>query len=162
MIVYTLLDPIVGTISHVFTAIGKPEKVAVIRGVQSVFLVVGLFIFGTRLDIAGVALSVNIMSAVGIILLLYQVRAYVDFSIKKMFYAPTIALLTGMGLGRLSILIPGVLGSPWRTGSLKFIVFVVTYVSIIIILERDQIPMLYRVFIKYLPLNKAKKDKITW
>lgn len=146
MIVYTLLDPIVGTISHIFTAVGKPEIVAKIRVIQLLVLSIGLFILGNAFDIAGVALAVNIMVILGIVVLLYQARKYVDFSIRSMFLVPTFALILGMGFGRLALSILSVSGSPWKTGSVKLIVFTTFYLSILIVLERDQIPKLLVLF----------------
>jgi hypothetical protein len=44
-----------------------------------------------------------------------------------------------MGLARGAIVLPGILGSPWRTGSLKTAVFSIAYGLILLILERRQL-----------------------
>ncbi|MGD8623434.1 MAG: oligosaccharide flippase family protein [Anaerolineae bacterium] len=145
MLIFTLLDPIKATIANLFTAVGHPEKTVWTRTVQLVALVLGLFLLGPRWGIAGVALAVDVMLIVGIGLLLWQAREYVRFSVRRMFLVPTLALALGMAGGRAAIMIPGILGSPWRTGAMKVVVFSVVYAVVLLLLERDQIPMLLRI-----------------
>jgi hypothetical protein len=87
----------------------------------------GLLVLGPSLGIAGVALAVDAMLVVGIALLLWQAREYVDFSLWTLFAAPGIALVLGMGGARGAITLPGILGSPWRSGSVKIAVFAIVY-----------------------------------
>jgi O-antigen/teichoic acid export membrane protein len=157
MLIYTLLDPIKITISGVFNAVGQPGKVAITRGVQLVVLIIGLFTLGPQWGIEGVAIAVNIMLIIGIILLLWQVREFVDFSIRRMFLVPTIALAVGMIAARAAIILPEILGSPWRTAIVKSLVFCLLYSMIVFILERDQIPMLYDMVKNILSIKSRKK-----
>ncbi|MGD2207178.1 MAG: oligosaccharide flippase family protein, partial [Anaerolineae bacterium] len=140
MLVFTLLDPIKVTIANLFVAVGRPEKTVRTRFVQLVVLVIGLWILGPALGIEGVAVAVDVMLVVGIGLLLWQAREHVQFSLRRMFAVPTAALIVGMIAGRAAILVPGILGSPWRTGSVKIAVFLVLYVGVVVLLERDQMP----------------------
>jgi O-antigen/teichoic acid export membrane protein len=155
MLVFTLLDPIKATIANLFVAVGYPEKTVRARLVQLAVLVVGLWVLGPLFGIEGVAVAVDIMLVVGIGLLLWQAREHVQFSLVRMFTAPTMALILGMIAGRAAILIPGILGSPWRTGSVKAIVFLVSYAGVLLLLERDQMPMLLSVFRQLRPRKGA-------
>jgi O-antigen/teichoic acid export membrane protein len=138
MLVFTLLDPIKTTVGGLFIAVGSPERVVRARFAQLVVLVGGLFLLGPTLGITGVALAVNIMLAVGMIILLRKAREYVDFSPLRLFVAPALALLLGLLLARIAINVPGVLGSDWRTGFVKSTVFSMTYSIALLIMERRQ------------------------
>ncbi len=144
MLVYTLLDPIKGTIANLFTSIGYPEKVMRARFVQLIVLVAGLFILGPRWEIEGVALAVDIMLVVGIGLLLWQARAYVSVSIKKLFLVPTIALLISMSLSFFVIQIFGIFENYWLSGIVKIVTFSLSYGLTIFIFERNQIFLLIK------------------
>jgi len=143
MLLYTLLDPIKLTVANVITISGAPEKVRLARFLQLIVMIVGLITLGQAFGISGVALAVNLMLVVGISVLLWQVREFVDFSLIKLFAAPALALFIGLLLARLSITIPGVLGSDWRTAGVKIIVFIVVYTGLLTLLERRNILMLF-------------------
>jgi O-antigen/teichoic acid export membrane protein len=142
MLVFTLFDPIKTTIGHLFVAVGKPEYLVKIRLAQFVAMAIGLYLLGTFLGIAGVALAVDIMLVFGIGLLLLYARKYVDISIPRLFLTPFLALTVGMTLARGALFIPGVLGSDWRTAGIKFVIFVAVYVGMFVLLERRQIQMM--------------------
>jgi O-antigen/teichoic acid export membrane protein len=140
MLVFTLLDPIQVTIANLFVAVGYPEKTVRTRLGQVIILVIGLFILGPVWGIEGVALAVDAMLLAGIALLLWQARAYVQFSIVRLFAAPTLALLGG-GAATLAVLqIPNVQISPWYTAAVKIVVFPLLYLAILLIVERDELP----------------------
>lgn len=139
MLVFTLFDPIKVTVANLFLAVGRPEKVVRARAVQLGVMATGLLILGPPLGIAGVALAVDAMLVVGIVLLLWQAREYVDFSMWTLFAAPAIGLILGMGLARAAITLPGILDSPWRSGSVKIAVFAIVYGLLLLILERHQL-----------------------
>jgi len=96
MLIYTMLDPIKLTLGSLLTVIGFPEKVVRVRLVQFAILMLGLFLLGPSLNIIGVTLAVDLMLLVGIILLLMQVKAYVDFSLPRLFAAPSFSLFLGL------------------------------------------------------------------
>ncbi|MBN1953991.1 MAG: oligosaccharide flippase family protein [Anaerolineae bacterium] len=141
MLVFTLLDPIKATVASLFVAVGCPEKTVRARSIQLVVLVIGLFTLGSAWGIEGVALAVDLMLIVGIGLLLWQAKAHIQFSIVRLFAVPTFALTLSMAVARAAIEIPGILGSPWRTGSVKTVVFVLLYAGLLLLLERDLVPM---------------------
>ncbi len=158
MLLFTLIDPIKSTVANLFVAVGKPEKVLWARLVQLAVLLAGLLIFGNLWGISGVAIAVNLMMLTGLVILLWQARAYVQFSLLRLFGAPALALATGMGLARLAIEIPGILGSSWRTGAVKGIVFCVVYSAILLILERKELPRLIGYLKVLLPNRKPPKN----
>ena len=142
MVLYILLDPIKLTIANLFIAIGKPEKVLWSRLVQLAVMIAGLFIFGNLWGIAGVAMAVNLMLITGIILLLRQAREYVQFSVRRLFVAPTFAFVVSIVLARAAIEIPGVRSSLWLIAAVKASTFSILYLAVIAILERGQLPIL--------------------
>lgn len=139
MLVFTLLDPIKITVADLFVAVGRPGDIVKARTVQLGVLVAGLFLLGPSLGIAGVALAVDIMLVVGIAILLWNTRTHVDFSLWRLFAAPAVALILGMIVGRGAILVPGIPGSPWRTGAAKSIPFTAVYAAGLVVLERRQL-----------------------
>ncbi|MCA9973951.1 MAG: oligosaccharide flippase family protein [Anaerolineales bacterium] len=148
MLLYTLLDPIKGTVANLFIAVGKPEYIVRARLAQLAVMLAGLVLLGPPLGIVGVALAVNLMLLVGIVLLLWQSRPFVDFNAWRLFAAPLLALLVGMGGAWAASQLPAVAGSDWRTGAVKLVVFGLVYGAILFLLERrqmlDMIAMLRR------------------
>lgn len=155
MLVYTMLDPIKITVASAITVSGAPEKVMRTRAVQLVVLLAGLMVLGPRLGISGVALAVDGMLVVGMGILFWQVRAYVDFSLRRLFGVPGLALGLGILAARALVAIDAVQGSDWRTGAVKVIAFSLLYAGTILLLERDQIPMLIGVVHQLWPGEKA-------
>ena len=142
LMLFTLLDPIKFTISNLFTAVGKPEIVLWARLAQLAVMITGLFIFGSRWGIEGVAIAVNLMLLTGIVLLFWQARKFIQFSLWRLFAVPTFALVVSLVLGRAAIEIPGVRSSLWWIGAVKGSVFTITFMAIIAFLEKDQLPIL--------------------
>ena len=99
MLVFTLLDPIKITVADLFTAVGRPELVVRARSMQLVVLLSGLFFLGRPYGIAGVALAVDGMLIVGLAILFWQARSFVDLSLSQLFGVPSLALACGLGLG---------------------------------------------------------------
>jgi O-antigen/teichoic acid export membrane protein len=149
MLVYTLLDPIKLAVANVLTTSGAPGEVVRARLVQLGVMVVGLAVLVPSLGIAGVALAVDLMLLAGIAVLLLQARAYVNYSFVALFGAPALALSLAIILGRLSIELPGVVGSDWRTAGAKLSVCIIVYSCILGLLERSAIPSFLRI-VQYL------------
>ncbi len=147
MLVFTLLNPIKMTIGYLFVAIGNPGKLALIRVIQLIVMLIGLFSLGLLLGIEGIAIVVDIMLVVGIIILLRSAKEYVQFSIPRLFFTPTIAISIAIIVARFAIELPGVAGSPWRTGSIKTIFFIPIYLGILMFFEREQIKAMVEFFI---------------
>ncbi|MBN1483080.1 MAG: oligosaccharide flippase family protein [Chloroflexia bacterium] len=139
MLLFTLFDPIKATVANLFIAAGEPEKVVKVRSIQLLILLVGLFSLGFWLGIEGVALAVDLMLVVGIIMLLALARAHVDFSPRRMFAFPALALVLALALAYGTSILPAVAGSDWRTGIVKTVVFSLVYGGMLLALERRQI-----------------------
>jgi O-antigen/teichoic acid export membrane protein len=127
MLVYTLFDPIKSTVANLCIAVGNPTLVVRARFAQLLVLIVGLVTLGSRWGTVGVALAVDAMLVVGITILLWQVRAFVDFSLARLFAAPGLALVLGMLAAVSATHLPGVAGSDWRSGSVKLASFLIVY-----------------------------------
>jgi len=139
MLVFTLLDPIKMTVANLFVAVGRPDQVVEARAIQLAALAVGLFLLGPWLGITGVALAVDVMLVIGIAILLRWARAYVDFSIRRLFLVPVLGLASGLLLARGISTLPEIAGSDWRTGSVKIGVFLLIYGIALLGLERRQL-----------------------
>jgi len=139
MLVFALLDPIKVTISGVLMAVGKPERITIVRFAQITTLIVGLFVLGIRYEISGVALAMDLMIIVGTVLLLIFVRPFVDFSLWRLFGLPVIGLLVGFVIyGLVYNLIPVHL-SDWLAIIIKTGLFCLGYLSVLFLLEREQL-----------------------
>ncbi len=92
MIVYTILDPLTTSASHLLTAIGQPGLILRTRMIQlAVFLpaVIGLIqIWG----IVGVALAADIMILTGALQLFRYTRRFIDYSVRHFLLWPLVAL----------------------------------------------------------------------
>jgi O-antigen/teichoic acid export membrane protein len=142
MLVYTLLDPIKITVASVITTSGAPEKVVRARTIQLVVLVIGLVALGPVFGIVGVAVAVDLMLVVGVLILLWEARRFVDFSWFRLFAVPALALAVGLLASRLAMMLPGALQSDWVSGTVKAATFSVLYVGILVGLERENVRML--------------------
>ncbi len=151
MLVYTLLDPIKITVANVLSTSGAPQKVVGARAVQLGVLVAGLAVLGPRLGISGVALAVDAMLVVGIAILFWQARAYVDYSLSRLFLVPGLAMVSGIGLALAAITIPGMQDSDWITGTVKATVFSSIYLGIVLLMERREIPLYMSLLRQLLP-----------
>lgn len=156
MLVFTLLDPIRQTVAHLFIAVGVPEKVGVARFTQLIVLVAGLFLLGPTFNIVGVALAVDLMLLTGIVYLLWHAREYVDFSLRRLFLAPTIALLPALLAGYAASLHPAVVGSDWYTGAAKAITFTLLYGIILLLLEYKELLDISRPYLNTFLVNRTK------
>ncbi len=161
MLVFTLLDPIKIAIAEIFVAVGRPEQVVQARFVQLVVLGFSLFLFGPWLGIAGVALAVDGMLVVGIGILLWLVRVYVDFSLKGLFAAPGLGMVLGLALGRGVLQIPGIRGDDWRTAFFKALVFSIVYGVVLLWMERSLIFQTFDTLRRtFLPSTKRSLDSL--
>ena len=137
MLVFTLLDPIKVTISSLIgLAGGKPEQVAQARFIQLIVLIAGLFTFGSFWGIEGVAISVNLMLVVGVAILLWKAKTYVDFSLKLLFLAPGIALGMSVVAGAIISKLAFVeVATDLQIILVKSIIFTVIYLPALFLLE---------------------------
>jgi O-antigen/teichoic acid export membrane protein len=153
MLVYSLLDPIKATTAMVISICGAPQRVLRARLIQLVIMIAGLIALGPWLGIAGVALAVDLMLVVGMGILFWEARAFVDFSLKRMLSIPTLALVLGMAAAHAAAIhTPGL---DWYTGVVKAGVFSALYAGTVLVLERDQIPKLWGIFRQLRPKRRA-------
>ena len=138
MLLFTLLDPLKSSVSLLMVATGDAHRPIPARLIQLVALLMGLFWLGPRLGIEGVAIAVNVMMVIGMAFLFWQARDYVDYSPRKLFLLPFIAVAVGVFLGRAALRIPGVLGADWRTAVIKAAVFALIYGLILLLFERRE------------------------
>jgi O-antigen/teichoic acid export membrane protein len=139
MLVYSLLVPLQKAVSQVFASAGRPEALVRVRIVQLGILLLGLSALGSRFGITGVALAVNVMFVFGMAVLLWWIRAYVDFSLWRLFAVPSLALGLGLLVAGGAARMPAILGSDWQTGLVKLVLFSVVFGSIILVLEHNQL-----------------------
>jgi len=150
MLVFASLDPIRTTVGHLFIAVGEPGQIARARFVQFASLVIGLVLLGPVLGISGVALAVDLMVIVGIGILLYRARAFVDFSLRGLFGPPAVGLLLSLGSAYSLCRWCGDLGSDWSVAGIKMGVFALVYVGTLSLLEGRFLVSLVRGYMRHL------------
>jgi len=154
MLIFCMLDPIRVSISSALVAVGKPEKITLVRSTQVMVLLIGLFSLGFHFGIIGVALAMNFMTIIGTVMALAFVRAYVDVSLWKLFAAPMAAIAAGFGLIWLSNPFIVSLGSDWLTGFARSLVFGLSYMVVLSIFEGEE---LLEAFKEILALTSIKQ-----
>ncbi len=159
MLVFTLFDPMKQTIASMFNAVGRPMTVVKVRAFQLVVMVAGMYLMGHGLGIAGVALAVDLMLVLGIAIVLYLARKYVDFSMKDLFLAPVLAVAAGMGLALcVAALLPAI-SSPVLSAAIDFVLFTIGYGGVLLLLDRQNLGDLIFLLNKYL-LPKKLRNRI--
>ena len=137
MIFYALLDPLVVTSGHLITAVGQPQILTRIKAFQLLIFVPAVVILARYFGINGVAVAVDLMLVTGVVLILAQVRKYVDFSVWKMFRYPTIGLLLSGGVALLiGQRLPA--ENDFLSLTLKGSVAAVIYGGALLLLERNE------------------------
>jgi len=148
MLVFTMLDPIKATIANLFTSVGKPQQLVPVRIIQLFVLVLGLFILGPSFGIGGVALAVDLMLVVGIFILMWKIKEYVDFSPRKLFLVPLGALISGLIMAQGYSYMPVILPIDWNSLIAKTIIFVPLYGSILLIFERQETLKMFKIIMR--------------
>jgi len=146
MLPFTLFDPMKKTMGNLFVAVGKPEVIVKIRSVQLVVMVIGLFILGKLFSIEGVALAVDIMMVVGIAMVLKQAREYVDYSFRKLFSMPILAVLAALAAGFTFDHFYAAAFSHVISGIIKVIGFSSIYLGVLALFDRREMKVFYRYF----------------
>lgn len=98
MLIYTLLNPLFTLASRLMTAVGKPEVKIVVQLIQLVIFIPSVILTGHLIGINGVALAADVMMLVGVSLLFWHLRKYVDISYRTLFGWPTIGLMIGIAM----------------------------------------------------------------
>jgi O-antigen/teichoic acid export membrane protein len=138
--VYALLDPLRDVLGTLFVAVGQPRRLVLYRSIQLGVLLVGLATLGTQFGTVGVALAVDGMLVVGIVIMLWAARPWVDFSPLRLFFWPFVAIVLGFGavLGVLA-LAEGSLTNPWISGAVKTAVWAGVFGGVLLIAERREL-----------------------
>lgn len=140
MLLFTLLDPLKATVATLFTAVGRPAIVLRIRAIQLVIMLPALFALGMVWGIEGVALAVNLMLLVGLALLLRAARQFVQFSVRRLFALPGVALAVGLGVALAGLQLAGWqdVTPNWATAVLKTTLFTLPYLAVLLLWERQE------------------------
>jgi hypothetical protein len=85
-----------------------------------------------------VALAVDAMLVIGISILLWKARRYIDISLLRLFAAPTIALFLALTLGYAALLAARLSESTLSSAALKGGIFMVVYLLVMFLMERDK------------------------
>ena len=144
MLVFTMLDPLKLSISEVLSAVGKPEKVVFTRLIQLATLFAGLALFAPLWGIAGVALAVDLMLLLGIGILLWQAKEFVDYSLPGLFFAPIVSLALGILLTWAIMALPGMPSQDWPVGGVKTVAFGLIYLLTLFLFERQKALEIFR------------------
>jgi O-antigen/teichoic acid export membrane protein len=135
MVVYALLDPMIMTMGYLLVARGQPTRILRIRLWQLGVMMLGLFAFGIRYGILGVAAAADLMMIVGMILYLRETKKHVDFSLRQLFVIPSLAFLVGLGVSLLMLENLPEISSLWILGGVKFAAFGLVYTLLVILPE---------------------------
>lgn len=142
MAVFTLLDPIRVTVSQLFVAVGQPGRVVQIRVIQLTALIAGLYLFGRAWGIVGVALVVNGVLLLGLAPLMRAARDYVDYSARRLFIGPGMALASGTAAAQVALwALCRAVACPndWITGITKAMIFSAVFGGVLFAIEREDI-----------------------
>jgi len=138
------------TLMNLFVAVGKPGMIVRIRLIQVAVLIAGLFSLGNLFGIDGVALAVDLMMVVGIIIILINVKDYVDFSIKDLFLIPLIAVFFGLALGFGFDFLFSTSVSMIVSGIFKVSIFSIIYFGFLFFFDRKELNNFFGLAKKYL------------
>lgn len=139
LVVFALLDPIRLTLTDLLLGIGEQRRVLISYALQLLVLLAAMALLGPALGVPGVALAVNIMAAFATMSLLLQTRAFVRFSLRALWLAPSLALLAGLCIAALAMRLPPADASAWLTGALKAAAFGGAYAAVLAGLERHYV-----------------------
>lgn len=138
IVIFMLLRPIAETATDLYVAVGNPRQIVYVRLLQLLVLVTGLYVFGMEGGVAGVAVAVDVMLFVGIALLLWGTRQYVDYSISRLFLVPAVTLASSISVPYIVFGLFGVAAGPWVVLVLKLVLFSSTYIVVWLSLERNE------------------------
>ncbi|MCA9927803.1 MAG: oligosaccharide flippase family protein [Anaerolineales bacterium] len=144
MVVYTLLDPLGMAAGRLLTAVNHPELTARSRGIQLLIFVPAVILLNWWQGIVGVAIAADIMAAVGIVFLFHHTRKFVDYSMRVLFFWPTVALV-GTAVPVLLLTPTWQQLNPWLALPLKLLLIFLLYVTILWLTEREQLKSIWQI-----------------
>ena len=136
MLLFTLIDPLKTSVSRLMVSMGDATRPIPVRLLQLVILLIGLYVFGPKWGIEGVAIAVNVMLLVGISILFFQARKYVDFSLRKLFLVPLIGLTGATAVT--GLVDTALIDIGWLSMLVKTAVFTSIYGLNLIFFEREE------------------------
>lgn len=95
MVVYALLDPLIVTAGNLAVAMGQPDLLTRVKLLQLGVFVPAVIVFARLWGIGGVAVAADVMLLLGVVCVFSYVRRFVDFSIRRLFGFPVLALMLG-------------------------------------------------------------------
>jgi O-antigen/teichoic acid export membrane protein len=137
MLIYTLLDPLMVTAGNLVVAVGHPQILTRIRLVQFLVFVPLVIIFANLWSIEGIAVAADVMVLVGVALILHRVRRFVDYSMRRMFAFPLLALILGGAAGLLVATQVQTLGL-WLALLSKAAAASVVYIAVLVLFEHRE------------------------
>jgi PST family polysaccharide transporter len=136
MLVYLVLSPIYNNASYLVIGAGRPHVLTNVRLLQAGLFVLAVIAFAYLWGINGVAIAADLMMLTGTVILYGYSRRITQFSMKEMFFWPTVAALlaaaAAFSLER--ILLPG---SLWQSLLLKGSAITLIYALALYIPERQ-------------------------
>ena len=136
MSVFALIDPLRDLLTSVYVAVGQPRRLMRFKLIQLLVLVAGLLLLGRRWGTVGVALAVDLMLIFGIAQLMLGARSWVDFSLRRLFAWPLLALAGAGGAALLATLAWGAGLNLWLLALLKSLLFCAIYAGLLWLGER--------------------------
>ena len=156
MLVFTLLDPLKTAVSRLMVSMGAAARPIPARIAQLFILILGLITLGPAWGIEGVAVAVNVMLLAGIAILFHQARDYVDFSLREMFLAPSLALVGALLVaGFIAANLPQ---NEWLALAVKGGGYTAVYAIILLSLERQETMRLFQLR-HYLTPSKSVQEE---
>ncbi len=138
MTIYIVLDPIYINCSTLLVGIGRPKLLYRVRIWQVLFFILAVIIMADLWGINGVAIAVDAMMLLGLFLLIMNVRQFIQISLMRIWFYPTIAatlacLVGFLGVNRIE------LNLSLLQLLIKIIAVSFTYLIILICLEYKEI-----------------------
>ena len=82
LMAFTVVETVRINASSILLALNQPKQVAIVRFIQLLFLLISMFLLMPSFGVLGVAVSVNLMSVVGLLLIFYFVDQHLRVSRK--------------------------------------------------------------------------------
>ena len=137
MLIYTLFDPLLLLSSSLTTAMGEPQALTKVKVIQMVFFVPAVIGLAHFFGIEGVAVAADLMLVLGVVMILPQVRRYVDFSLRRMLGYPLLGLALALPAALFVQVRLPLDGAPILLFCKAFVVTVV-YGGVLLLFEREQ------------------------
>lgn len=108
MSIYIVLDPIYINFSALLVGVGYPKLLNRVRIIQVIIFVLAVVLLEDIWGTNGVAIAADIMMLIGVLLLIYSSRQFIQISLVRMWLSPTIAatlacLVGNWGINELSL-----------------------------------------------------------